>query len=584
MLIQEDEPMSSVLVNEDASEHPRNRRDGIMTGDSVEMGLPLYLRLFFGLNGLTLSLEGLGLMYIINSRVEMPIPYLPTYGAIAFLPCSFKPIYGYLSQGVTSRFKLFATLLLGNAIFVASTMFIPKGAVVLACMIGFLRGVTDSWAEFCLGLTLIDCARAQSVIDGTMFDALASKFQAHAATARNVGSFLGYVCTFVMFTGRQFLNSNASNELSAVDANILLISSATLQLAGVVYAGFFAPHVPVVELPRTSHSLLDQERDHDDPEGGLVADEMSSLRDDERSHGSYSSTDDAADDGSIGARDHSGSSLFRYNSALVVLLQITVLIFALQTPIVDLSSHLLWKVCVVSCLGATIVVGLASFFSKLWATSHSVALYLILRNALPSDSMVLGSYFYWLFQSSPGLLQCLSLLGSGIITLSSWSYGRYLSKYHSGGKFMILIAVTTVLAGIASLGNIIVFRHSQSKYLVCMVVFVKVVETFFGEWSFLPNVILATTSLNPVGHGTPNDTGSPPINERRHDNVGVKYGTLISCIDFGDQLGSLIAGPLVALLAISRENDFANLDHLIFICFCFEILSLLLLILLKSKR
>jgi hypothetical protein len=571
-----------------SEEMPRNAQDGITSEHAPCVHLPRALLLFFGLNGFTLSLEALGLMYVINTRVEMPIPYLPTYGAIAFLPYSFKPIYGYLSQGVTSRFHLFTLLLFANGLTVLSTVFIPKGGVFIACLVAFLRGVTDSWAELCLGLTLIDCARAQSMSGGLSFDSLASTYQAHAATARNLGSFLAYGCTFVMFTGRQLLHTRTQEELSSADANILLISTAALQLFGVVaaccqFSGFNA----AVD-PGQGFTLLEQDADQGDPEEEVIADEASSLKDDEKSDASYSSANDESSLGAPSPVTHrTPTSLCRYNYAMVILIQISVLILAMKGPITTVSSHLLWKVSLVSCLLATAVVGLASLHGKLWAASHSVGLYLILKHALPSNSMILGAYFYSLFKSSPAFLQVLALLGSGVTTVSSWSYGRYMSKYNSGGRFLMLIAGTTIIAGIASLGNVIVFRHSQSEYLVWIVVLVKSLETFFREWQFLPNIVLASTSLSLADHQTPDPllpTDHSHLGERTNDNVGVEYGTLISCIDFGDQLGSLVMGPLVAIFGISRESNFASLDRLIIVCFFFDILSLLLLALLKHKR
>ena len=67
--------------------------------------------------------------------------------------------------------------------------------------------------------------------------------------------------------------------------------------------------------------------------------------------------------------------------------------------------------------------------------------------------------------------------------------------------------------------------------------------------------------------------------------IAMEYGTLISCIDFGDQLGSLTVAPLVAFLNISRENGFLNLDHLILICALTNmVVSLGLLPLLVERR
>ncbi len=578
--LMEDETVPNVAIPE--FETLRQSQDYIMTEEPPALSLPWTLRLFFALNGFTLSLEGLGLMYIINSRVEMPIPYLPTYGAIAFLPYSLKPLYGYLSQGRISRYQLFIGLLFGNGVSVFSTCFIPRGGVFLACLVAFVRGVTDSWAELCLGITLIDHVRVYSNIPGYSYEGLASKFQAQAATARNLGSFFAFTITFIIFTGRQSLSSSHT-ELSAFDANAILISAGGLQVLGAAFAywcrrEFQAPSSDGFVLIQ-HHEVMQEEQ----------PDEASALREDEtNTRTPYSSTEEDSwnSEPTFCPRAESWNS--RINGILVVLLQSTILILAMQGPITEISSHLLWKVLVVSFLLATLLVGIATYFNQWCYTSHKVGVYLILKHALPSDSMVLGSFFYFLFQSSPAELQILSLLGSGVTTFSSWSYGRLLSKYNTGSKFLTLIAGTTVLAAIASLGNIVIFRHSQSDHLIWIVVVVKTISTFFEEWEFLPDVVLATTSLNakdetilgPASVLPTSQTSSLTNVKARND--AVEYGTLISCIDFGDEIGSLVTGPLVALLGISRENNFERLDHLISVCFLFNIMSVGLLLLLRK--
>merc|ERR1712224_113221 len=85
------------------------------------------------------------------------------------------------------------------------------------------------------------------------------------------------------------------------------------------------------------------------------------------------------------------------------------------------------------------------------------------------------------------------------------------------------------------------------------------------------------SSSTPVGvaSATENDTArnTSSDNIRREEvqdngerTIAIEYGTLISCIDFGDQLGSLTVAPLVAILNVSRENNFLHLDYLILIC------------------
>ena len=74
--------------------------------------------------------------------------------------------------------------------------------------------------------------------------------------------------------------------------------------------------------------------------------------------------------------------------------------------------------------------------------------------------------------------------------------------------------------------------------------------------------------------GTPADNlrgnhvrdGPDDNEEDQRLRIAIEYGTLVSCIDFGDQLGSLLAAPLVAAWQISRENGFLHLDRLIVFC------------------
>jgi hypothetical protein len=591
-----DDAPSAILVDS-GSEASQCLQNEAALGENLKP-LPLALRILFGLNGFTLSLETLGLMYILNSKVEMPIPYLPTYGAIAFLPYSFKPLYGYLSQGRIPRYKLFIGLLFGNGVSILSTCLIPKGGVFLACLVAFARGVTDAWAELCLGLTLIDHARAQShSLPQYSYEELASKFQAQAATSRNLGAFMAAAITFVVFAGRQLISS-AHAELSSLDANLMLVTAGILQVLGAAIAFLLRSELQIA--PNTSSNRsqgfhLIQQNEHGAVSEVGLPDEGSALREDEDSQSSYSSEEDSIDE-EIAS---SASALYyhvgehwrsRANGALVVLLQITILVLALKGPITEVSSHMVWQVLLVSCLLATVLVGSTSYFHQWWYSSHRVGLYLILKHAIPSDSMVLGSFFYFLFQSSPAKLQLISLVGSGVTTFSSWSYGRLLSRYNTGTGFLLLIAGTTVLAATASLGNIVVFKHSQSDYLLWIVLVIRSLSSFCGEWEFLPDVVLATASLKQPDQSMAT-TGLPVVQVPAHagdvpgvdaKNIAVKYGTLISCIDFGDQLGSLVAGPLVALLGISRENNFERLDQLILLCFLFNILSLGLLVLLRK--
>ena len=56
---------------------------------------------------------------------------------------------------------------------------------------------------------------------------------------------------------------------------------------------------------------------------------------------------------------------------------------------------------------------------------------------------------------------------------------------------------------------------------------------------------------------------------------GIQYGLLVSCIDFGDQVGDWLSIPIVKFLGMKRENGWENINLYIGICSTLGILSLL---------
>ena len=251
-----------------------------------------------------------------------------------------------------------------------------------------------------------------------------------------------------------------------------------------------------------------------------------------------------------------------------------------------------------------------------------VGLYLILRYSIPSVSYLMSSYIYTIYEDIPSILQILSLLDMCVTTFACYIYSKYLSKYSAGKQLLWLIVTTTMLSGISSFGNVILIRvlnpksptqheqHDDENYsmttkIICTIV-INAIIGFFNEWKFFPDVVLATavsvgsitgntfetssTSLShdevsPAGrtiHETTNDDPLRPTPMSQHDDGhnasavnnntasssslslpaarGVQYGTLLSCIDFGDQIGILLAGPLIAIFHTTRSNSSSD-DH-----------------------
>jgi hypothetical protein len=538
------------------------------------------LRILFALNGLTLSLNTLPLMYVVNTRVAIPLPYLPVYGALAFLPYSFKPMYGYLSHG-TSRHILFITMLFGNSLSTFFLTLIPPGGIYPLFLTGFLIGITDAWAELTLGLTLIDHARHGSR-NHQDYSTLASRFQAQAATSRNSGAFLGSFFTCLVFLGRRLLAPDEI-QLSGDVADALFITTGLLQIIGALasflYKDYFL-HDNNISISYNSFQPLNQEDD-------VLAemDEESALVDDESSFPSYSSDEENNDD-LLDVLEEQRIPSYS-NWILIGSIQFIIIAFALKDLIVDWTSQMAWNVIIFSLFFSIAIIVIAMHSYNWWQNSHRVGLFLILKHTIPSDTMVVASFFYSVFQSNPLQLQILSVISMGITTLSSWSYSKLWSKFSTDRAFLKIIAGTTILAAVASLSNTIMVKQSTKQFAFGVAVLVKSLTTFCGEWAFLPDVIIATTSLSvQKGENVPTSstTNAVAADKETTKKISIEYGALISCIDFGDQLGSWLTGPIVAMFGLSRENGWNNLDHFVLLCSGASIASLGLLKLLDNRK
>ena len=142
-----------------------------------EWKLSFPLKMLFFLNGATIAFPSLAYMSIINDRAKIPINLLSAYGAISFLPWSFKPLYAFLEYFITKpcntckpfnhclsfhirRHLLISILLLGSGISIGMTAFIPEDGVTICFIISFFRAILTSFPEFLLGLSLVDEAKA----------------------------------------------------------------------------------------------------------------------------------------------------------------------------------------------------------------------------------------------------------------------------------------------------------------------------------------------------------------------------------------------------------------------------------------
>jgi hypothetical protein len=559
--------------------------------------LSLPLRILFSMNGATLALPTTALMFILNTRVSMSLTLIPTYAAIAFLPYSLKPLYAFLSSAMAPRHRrhmVITLLLVVSGLCTAGTALIPVGGVWACILFGFVRGVTSAWPEFLLGLTLVDQARQEQPVH--VYADTAARFQAQAATARNVGALVAHAAVTGFFAV-QTLNDDS--------VTLLLFCAGVLNCISALVAWSY--RVGSTRTPAMTTRNAEYESPLDD-----------SLTSSLPRRPSYDSCSDASDTVDCDCesllspcRGSGPSDVTHRNIRLVVLLQLVIILFSLRGPIEEVISKTAWALMATGSIFALAVTACASP-SVRWERSHRVGLFLILRHAMPSVTNIMSSYFYSLFSSMPAFLQAMALTDMFVTTLASWSYGRVLSRYSREEQLYAVIAGTTVLAAVASLGNLLLVKYctpdSTWTMQVCLAIGVKTVTTWTSEWNFLPDVILATVSAVPEHNSqvvaehdnqdssqttamtpttaplssveaatlttrtnTSTDTSTAtatPADEHSDrgessQKVDMQYGTLVSCIDFGDQLGALLAGPIVAALGISRENDWAGMDTLI---------------------
>jgi len=193
-------------------------------------------------------------------------------------------------------------------------------------------------------------------------------------------------------------------------------------------------------------------------------------------------------------------------------------------------------------------------------------------------------------------------------TLSSWSYGKIFARFNHGWTLLLVMLGTTVASSLLSLGNlaIVAEAHDTSRHwtFYLVILLVGAITTFAGEWQFLPDVVLATTTVGTqdeemvesvqrniagvISSVEVEGAASSMIKDEdccraaRDDLTGIQYGTLISCIDFGDQIGSWITVPLVTALGISRENDWVGLDGMIILTAALGLSSVLFLGILRE--
>ena len=558
--------------------------------------------------GVSQSLCTTPIMYLLNFHMALPLSMLPTFWAIEFMPFSFKPLYAHLASSHRMDQQL-PILMIINAVVLLVMGFAPKDGTLLFLFLGFLLGLTLAWPELLLGLSLVQQAtEARGTVhngsdhqddETAAYGEAASRMQAQAATARNLGSVTAFMITLTLLSKQ--------NELDlTVCRGLLTLNSVVLVLCAVIASW------NQVGKPRATT--------RDD----LTSDRSARANGDESEEAQLYQRILDSSDTSGNVLNNEGQEATpcptpwknKESTLLVFLLQLSVIVLTLRQPMgLEFSSFLFGGDDPVAVFLGMLLVPLVVFvvallcrYSSRRGRSYRVGIFFILRHLIPNSSFLVDSFRFSVFAKAPFLLQLLSLLDTSMLPLASWTFGRWFSSYSTGGKLIGLLALTTALAAITSLASLwfVHVSHTVESTTVQFGVaaLTGALSTWFGEWSFLPELVLATVALkegqapsttlvSSVEYQEIDDDDDTTVatstmdETETHQDKGlqrqrIQYGTYVTCIDFGDQLGALLSGALISMMGITRENSWNHLDQYIGLCAMLMLTtSLFLLVLLR---
>jgi len=594
----------------------------------IRRKLPTPLRILYGLNGMTEAFPVLALTAMVNDRIEIPVSFLPAYFAVSFLPYSLKPLYAIAANAAKKRKRILViALYLCSGLFFQITAFLKQGQVVICFLVAFLRGIFVSAAEFMIGLALLSSAssyvssfssissqmsnRHDSFENHQFHEKLLSCYQSDAATCRNIGSLISQLLSFALIAMSRLVYQGKEDEGEGERTQHQL--SDRLITAFFLISSFF-PFVGafIVAKYRMFGTTCDSE---------VFANNNKSC--------CYSKD-----------TQHVGIfSIVKYDLIGLLTFQLLLLTIGVRSIIVENISNQTFVI-ISFMLGVALIISIVlSRSNQVFPTNSysatnisndrssekkrieymvqhllylkKVGFYLVLRHAVPSVDVMLSSYIYTIFRTKPLLLQSMSTLGSVVAVLSTWSYNKIVAEKFSsldGIKRIIMLATTACcIWGMLAIPYIQSFRSlskddifSGGTILLGTFTLFRLIGGFLSEISFMPSIVLATTTViqdeaihrnddddnDDDDHDAFEDDLCPNANSLEPDEYaaessvsepidrGIQYGFLVSCIDFGDQMSTFISIPFIVFLGVTRENNWNNLEWFIFISSILGMLSL----------
>mmetsp|Transcript_4036 Transcript_4036/g.7196 ORF Transcript_4036/g.7196 Transcript_4036/m.7196 type:complete len:685 (+) Transcript_4036:176-2230(+) len=526
--------------------------------------LPFSLRLVYALNAATFQISSLALLSIVNTRVSIPAEYLPAYGAISFLPYSLRPIFAWVSSLLLNYNStadenknrhdklLFPVFMLASLSFVG-TIFVPSGGTIFCFFWGFVRGIAGAWSDFLIGMAVIEYSKlqagllstspSQEKVDAT-YEHIVSVTTAQSSTARNVGSFVASIATFLFFAKNRNLGEVVANTLLLGTAAIFVLAS-LVSLKYQLHIGNLSTNLYMSMSTTDHYDTVDSNQEHAEentsisPKNTFVCifpsfQQSSSLGQSEsepvvldHDEGILSSEVQRANRDRVESADMYHKKFLEVST--LVAFQVLLAVSALRKPIVAVSNH----TTLVSLLVILVIVLLSIIYlgyryerqhsetprppvsteekdrhrSQLQKLPHrQLNLYFLLRYSLPIAGFLMYSYLYTVFESEPMFLQLLSVLKSAIGSVATFCYEKFISPYcHSGWPLIVMIASLDIIMGLVALLDVWVIRAVKEKEvdgeysidasLRYLVGAVGLIKYFFAELDYMPALVLSTTNV-----------------------------------------------------------------------------------------